>query len=86
VRAGDHSECPGSVHHFGHDEHSRFERERGRFEHWEQFRDRRIDDHDGQFDHSVCAVADESQFGAESLLRQRDDGHGVAGDAASVAR
>ena len=36
-----------------------------------------IDIHDCQFDHPVGAIADEPEFGAESLLRQRDDGRGI---------
>ena len=33
--------------------------------------------HDCQFDHPVGAIADEPEFGAESLLRQRHNGHGI---------
>jgi hypothetical protein len=33
--------------------------------------------HDCQFDYSVGAIADEPEFGAESLLRQRHNGHGI---------
>lgn len=43
-----------------------------------------IDDHG--VGHSVAAIADEPELGAESLLRQRDDGDGVAGDASALAR
>jgi hypothetical protein len=39
------------------------------------FHDCRI--HDCQSDHPVGAIADEHEFGAESLLRQRDDGRGI---------
>jgi hypothetical protein len=33
--------------------------------------------HDCQFDHPIGAIADEPEFGAESLLWQRHHGHGI---------
>jgi hypothetical protein len=41
---------------------------------------------DRGIDHSNAAVAYEPELGAESLLRQRNDGDGVAGDASALAR
>jgi hypothetical protein len=45
-----------------------------------------IDLGDGRFEHFIDATGAESELVAESLLRQRDDGHRFAGDAATDAR
>jgi hypothetical protein len=48
--------------------------------HDSRIHDSRIHDsriHDCQFDYSVGAIADEPEFGTESLLRQRHNGHGI---------
>lgn len=99
ARASEYSECAGTLRHFN--ECVRFDYDvewfecgrRKRFERGEWFI--AIDDCDCQFIYPVGAViwtafwgaiAAESQLGAESLLRQRDDGYGDAGDAAAFAR
>ena len=86
------SEYPGSLDIFGCDDRVQFEhkrkclkrRECNWFRHCGWFSDLVVYDHDCRLVHSH-AVAHESKLGAESLLRQRDYGNGVAGDAASLA-
>ena len=38
---------------------------------------------DSQLEYSIGAIGVESELGTESLLRQRDDGHSLAGDVAA---
>ena len=74
-------------HRINHRECDRFRRWDKRWDkRWEWFSLIAVDDHDCQSVHFVYAVADQSKLSAESLLRQRDDGHRHAGDPAALAR